>query len=348
MDADAKVSVILPPEEFAEDLEQRLGRANGNVYHRREGVDQVHDGQIMVRLKKKRYIVIDYGIVPSEADRQLAAVTSHISCPEGAGKQQCVTPECAKVGVPVLLYDSAPEETASLYLRSGLCFTCQRMLNEKRRTNRKRKDETPGGAYAYSSPAPSAKKMKVPPGAIIIPQPPPASGIKHHADGFGYSEIGEDLQAAVREAADSTNHLVAAAAGGDGSTTAVAVAAAVAAAEGASETAVTEAAVNAAVDATGILESGGETTMSPQDVSVAYEKAYASMSKGIFLLTQWKASWDAAIASAVAQETADAVASAAAVVAAGQDQNANMIPLLLAAEERKEAKEDKESEVIGV
>uniref|UniRef100_A0A7S4IU86 Uncharacterized protein n=1 Tax=Odontella aurita TaxID=265563 RepID=A0A7S4IU86_9STRA len=131
-----------PLEEFAEDIELKLGRANGNIYHRREGIESVHDGQIMVRLKKKRFIVIDYGIIPTAMDIAAASVYPQVSCPAGAGKQKCVTAECPKRGVPVLLYDSDPSEPASLYLRSGLCFTCQRILNEKRRTQRKRKSDS--------------------------------------------------------------------------------------------------------------------------------------------------------------------------------------------------------------
>jgi hypothetical protein len=68
-----QTSVILPIEEFAHDLEVKLGRANGNVHHRRPGVEGLHDGQIMVRLKKKRFIIIDYSIVPNAADIAAAA-----------------------------------------------------------------------------------------------------------------------------------------------------------------------------------------------------------------------------------------------------------------------------------
>lgn len=135
------ISILLPPEEYAEDLELRLGRANGNIYYRKTGVEGIHDGQVMVRLKKKRFVILDYSIIPTEEEIQLASIHPHIACPEGAGKRQCVTPGCQKVGVPVLLYDSDPTEPASLYLRSGLCFTCQRNLNEKRRTQRKRKSD---------------------------------------------------------------------------------------------------------------------------------------------------------------------------------------------------------------
>lgn len=150
--------VLLPLEDFAEDLEVRLGRANGNVYQRHTGVEGVHDGQVMVRLKKKRFIVIDYSIVPTASDLQAVSFNPHVHIPLGAGRTTCtgkipasggvaggggapVLIPCPKVGVPVLLYDSEPQEPASLYLRSGLCFTCQRNLNEKRRTQRKKPHE---------------------------------------------------------------------------------------------------------------------------------------------------------------------------------------------------------------
>lgn len=58
-------TILLRPEEFAHDADSRLGRANGNTYVRKPGVENVHDGQIMVRLKKKRFIIIDYGYNPN-------------------------------------------------------------------------------------------------------------------------------------------------------------------------------------------------------------------------------------------------------------------------------------------
>lgn len=111
------------PEELIEDAEAHLGKANGNVYQRRPGVEGVHDGQIMVRLKKKRFIVVDYSFEPTDEDIQIAAQTPNIKIFDGAGKRQCTMAKCNKVGVPVCLYDNEPNETDSLYLRSGLCFT---------------------------------------------------------------------------------------------------------------------------------------------------------------------------------------------------------------------------------
>jgi len=102
--ASGDTTVILPFEEFSVDLEHNLGRANGNCYQRKPGVPNAHDGQIMVRLKKKRFIVIDYSLIPTQADMACANVTPHIRCPPGAGQQQCSSSTCAKVGVPVCLF----------------------------------------------------------------------------------------------------------------------------------------------------------------------------------------------------------------------------------------------------
>ena len=307
--------------DFAEDLE-RLGRANGNIFARKPGVPNLHDGQIMVRLKKKRFILLDYSLIPTTADIALASVTPHLLCPNGAGKQKCIQPECTKVGVPVLLFDSDPEQPTSLYLRSGLCFTCQRILNEKRRTQRKRKSE-PGGTQASAGgmPTPEAytsqKRFRLAgeildlnPDAIIINGP--LDGTKHHGPGYEYREIGSDLQTITSDVSHETN------------------------------------ALSRAVTAAEPLRS-----VSPEDhtsILALYEKTFLSMSKGIFLLSQWKSSWDACVAAAAAEKQASeqqvmldgtsilatAVASAAAVAAAQQStpeaqqhsQNP-MIPLLL-------------------
>lgn len=83
-----------------------------------------------------------------------------------------------------------------------------------------------------------------------------------------------------------------------------------------------------------------EQSTNAGDINALYDKAYSALTRSIFLLSQWKTSWDAAIAAAVAQEgmadhgLADAVASAAAVAAAaatGDAQNSNVASLLLAA-----------------
>eukprot|EP00521_Asterionellopsis_glacialis_P018355 CAMPEP_0195306194 /NCGR_PEP_ID=MMETSP0707-20130614/37076_1 /TAXON_ID=33640 /ORGANISM="Asterionellopsis glacialis, Strain CCMP134" /LENGTH=396 /DNA_ID=CAMNT_0040370405 /DNA_START=248 /DNA_END=1438 /DNA_ORIENTATION=+ len=296
----AENRVILPtPEEFAPDENLRLGRANGNVYQRKPGVDGVHDGQIMVRLKKKRFIVVDYSLAPEDAPETAVM-------PEGAGKQKCITPECTKVGIPICLFDSEPSEPASLYMRSGLCFTCQRILNEKRRTQRKRKTDDGSDGTPHSK-----KKAKLASGEIIDLAPDavivngPVGDAKPHGEAYGFHEIGVDLQTCVQEAAQDTERLVTAS----------------------------------------------------EDITALYDKASGSVKKSLYLLSQWKGSWDAAIAAAVAQETvndaglADAVASAAAVVAAAglesQENSANMIALLSAAEAKGDNGEVKKDDDTG-
>jgi len=146
-------SILIRPEEYVEDEIRRLGKSNGNHYVRKAGVDGVHNGQIMIRLKSKRYIIIDYGITPSEYDHELVQHHSHISIPPGAGQTLCKTVDCPRVGVPVLLYDSEPHEPMSLYMSGGLCFNCQRALNEKRRTlrNKRKANGQPVSADSLSS-----------------------------------------------------------------------------------------------------------------------------------------------------------------------------------------------------
>ena len=144
-------SILIRPEEYVEDEIRRLGKSNGNHYVRKAGVDGVHNGQIMIRLKSKRYIIIDY--TPSEYDHELVQHHSHISIPPGAGQTLCKTVDCPRVGVPVLLYDSEPHEPMSLYMRGGLCFNCQRALNKKRRTlrNKRKANGQPVSADSLSS-----------------------------------------------------------------------------------------------------------------------------------------------------------------------------------------------------
>lgn len=263
--------VVFPVEEFVEDADARLGRANGNMFVRIPGIPNVHDGQILVRLKKKRFVALDYGIVPTPSDMAVASETRHINCPNGAGKQKCCTPTCPKVGVPVLLFDSEPEEPTPLYLRSGLCFTCQRNLNEKRRTQRKRKGEedVDGDHLTQSIPASSrAKKnqgesdykrfkindniLDLNPDAIIINGP--LEGTRRYQEpGYEYSEIAVDIQACLEESVSDLQQL--------------------------------------------LLISSSETPATAtvernSDIVRSYEKAFLSLSKTIFLVNQWKASWD--------------------------------------------------------
>lgn len=124
---------------FEDIAERHLGKANGNVYHVRPANNgnenfPPNDGVLMVRLKKKRFIVLDYSLG--------AYSGKHKAEPQSQNRIPiCITSDCPKVGIPSLTYDSGDptESGVSLYLRSGLCFTCQRNLNEKRRTSKKRK-----------------------------------------------------------------------------------------------------------------------------------------------------------------------------------------------------------------
>ncbi|KAL7465403.1 hypothetical protein ACHAXS_005724 [Conticribra weissflogii] len=84
-------------------------------------------------------VVTDQGYVPSQKDVEYAEFNSHVSIPEGAGVKKCNNRKCNKIGVPVMLYDSDPNEVPSLYLRSGLCFGCQKKWNEEKRQTYTRK-----------------------------------------------------------------------------------------------------------------------------------------------------------------------------------------------------------------
>jgi len=356
------VQIVLPLEEFAEDLDLRLGRANGNIYQRRAGIEGVHDGQVMVRLKKKRFIVIDYGIVPNELDLQAAAMSPNINVPLGGGVTKCtgkVASEpggplvpCKKIGMPVLLYDSEPDQPPSLYLRSGLCFTCQRNLNEKRRTQRKRPADRAnhqaaakvtanaqqsqaaflaaqkeGFSLGGPVPLPGAttnlpgmqtvriggigsqtslvgagttgrvnatphhrvlmavtnghKKIKLAhtnqplilaPDAIILNGPPDNHSCKSVRAGHGFAEIGADLNVEVHQSLQSAQALL------------------------------------HSVNTPEMIQQGIPPP-TPDDISRTYDQAFYSLSKSLYLLVQWKTSWDAAIASAMQQEVHNTVAS---------------------------------------
>ncbi|KAG7363799.1 hypothetical protein IV203_027160 [Nitzschia inconspicua] len=323
-DSNDNVQVILPLEDFAEDLEKRLGRANGNIYHRRSGIPGVHDGQVMVRLKKKRFIVIDYSIVPNEADYHYAAMSPYIRCPEGAGTAICSVSDCNKVGVPVLLYDSEPHEPQSLYLRSGLCFTCQRNLNEKRRTQRKKPIVDKDGNIILPPPSSSSSSKKqrannsgttaavstasgyasalvdsaplVPyhqvlmavtsgnkriklahtnepltlaQDAIILNGPPDPTCKSAHT-GHGFSEIGIDLARIAKESLESTQALVHA--------------------------------VDPSSNSNVQQQHHDHHSHFPptsEDIARLYETSFAGLCKSLYLLTQWKESWDAAMAAAI-------------------------------------------------
>ncbi len=260
-------SALLLPEEFADDANTRLGRANGNTYQRKPAITNVHDGQIMVRLKKKRFIILDYGYTPNNHDHFIARTTPHMSIPHGAGQTKCATMGCPRIGVPVLLYDSEPHEPMSLYLRGGLCFSCQRNLNEKRRTQRKRKgevDEQPvdddpiTNGQVPPSIIPEASNStrykyndqiaELNPDAIVINCP--VTGTRTHGPDYGCHEIGNDLLRTVSKLSQETLSLMQ-------------------------------------------YTSEDPAFSSPESINAQYQQAFLSASRATFLLTQWKASYDA-------------------------------------------------------
>jgi len=310
----------------------------------------------MVRLKRKRFIILDYSLAPSARDIAAAALSPQLMCPNGAGKQQCVNPECTKVGVPSMLYDSDPEQPSSLYLRSGLCFSCQRILNEKRRTQRKRKSDVAnhsngggpngsggaggagrhlhhhhhhhldgtmttttttdangnplnnGGGYnltldqqhqpsthhqlPHHPPPPKRFRLHgeildLNPDAIIINGP--LEGTRHHEPGYEYPEISVDLRAITDDAAEKTAKLSVGVLGLSPST--IITAEELLDVGGGSGVGMSEADAHAVISARDELLSN-------------YESIFLGMSKGIFLLSQWKASWDATVAATAADKVA--------------------------------------------
>jgi hypothetical protein len=230
-------------------------------------------------------------------------------------------------------------------------------LNEKRRTQRKRASDIGPSSVLYAV-GPGQKKIKLNGQTVelesdaIILNGPPIDGAKSVRDGFSFHEIGIDLSTNLGNAVRDTDRLVNAVSSNTtttttatneegGATDSVADMAA-RAAEAVNVITAEEAATNAAVDVA--VEASNS-----EDIPALYDKAFNSLSKSIYLLSQWKQSWDSVIAAAVAQETVadqslvDAVASAAAVAAAaasdGQD---NMASLLLAADQRKDGGEKQE------
>ncbi|KAL3781129.1 hypothetical protein HJC23_001436 [Cyclotella cryptica] len=262
--------LLLSPQDFAHDAEQRLGRANGNTYQRRPAVDNVHDGQIMVRLKKKRFIIIDYGIVPTPQDLMHVEAVPYVVVPEGAGQRLCATRNCPRIGVPVQLYDSEPNEPASLYLRGGLCFSCQRNLNEKRRTQRKRKSDCIDTNHSHPTATQQQQQheqqqqqppryrlhgslLDLNPDAVIINGP--IEGTRARGPDYQYPRIGQDLLHLVTEIHRSSHTLL-----------------------------------NTAYR----MQNSGSvgTAGSIAAVNGAFQNTFRDLSRATYLITQWKASWD--------------------------------------------------------
>lgn len=262
--------------DFSYDLEHNLGRANGNSYQRVPGIENVHDGQIMVRLQKKRFIVIDYSIIPNPADVVAAQSNPHVQIPPGAGVQKCATANCNKIGTPVCIFDSEPDEPTSLYVRSGLCFACQRALNEKRRSKNKRKtdvstEQDVSNVTAMSSQ--TLKKCRVQ-GEIIDLN---VEHVRSRGRGYEYDNIIIDIDKSNTDLLKKTMDL-----------------------------------------SRMMIIYGQQGTLSSHynEIEDLYQSAFSSASKSIFLLNQWKNSFDDAINAIspnIVAEASDAVASAAAM-----------------------------------
>ena len=275
-------SILLDPAELAQDVEHHLGKANGNTYRRQPSVENVHDGQLMVRLKKKRFIIIDYGYVPNATDHEMIRNNPYVTIPEGAGTKKCKEKTCNRIGVPVLLYDSEPDQPPSLYIRTGLCYCCQRNLNEKRRTQRKRKSDgrpigevriggiscasicsVPSSGYmsgrASSSGYMSGRTsrftqadtpVQLSPDAMVINCP--VEGTSPHSPTYRCPEIGSDLLRITKELSGETSAIV----------------------------------------QHSRKRQEGEESSAPETIEQQYKKAFKSAQKATFLLTQWKASYD--------------------------------------------------------
>lgn len=196
------------------------------------------------------------------------------------------------VGIPVCVYDAEPDEPLPLYMRSGLCFLCQRNLNEERRTDRKRPPKEsgnePGILYAIG---PTGKKLKISGNTIQLKDDAiiingAVKGIRPCVADYGFREIAPELKDMVQEATDNTTLLLDAF-GGDNPES-------------------TEA----------------EPGLSVADFNEMYDKAFQSLHRSLFLLTQWKASYDT---------KSTATASASAVAGKSNDPDDKMAPLLFAA-----------------
>eukprot|EP00977_Amphora_coffeiformis_P018176 scaffold6271_cov171-Amphora_coffeaeformis.AAC.2 len=277
--------------QFERDASTNLGNANGNIFVSKPGIPKQHDGQVFVRLKKKRFVVLDYTIQPNETDMATASGVAHMEIPSGAGKTQCITKDCHKVGVPVKLYDSNPEDSVSLYLRSGLCFECQRKhaliawclvayaiysmwygysygrsvvsqifrfcvvsLNEKRRVDRRKRPHE-GAQLLYSIASPSQKKFKIN-GGDVFELKDDAIIVNGSIKGVKLADEGHSPQDIAVDLQDMLRE--------------------------------------STFETERLLTAAGNPGPDPMvdNIHGLYEKAFTAMNKAIFLMTQWKAAYD--------------------------------------------------------
>lgn len=210
------------------------------------------------------------------------------------------------------------------------------------------RDSQPSLIYAIG---PSNKKFKIDGGTIHLKNDAiiingAVEGTKHFEEGYGFQEIGYDLLSLTQEAARETVRLVNAV---NGNTATAAVEAV--AALGPPDHDYRPSGSNSLEQ-----RGSGVPPATNEDINALYYKTFQSMNKSIFLLSQWKSSWESTMSAAsntVADASlAEAVASAAAVVAAassstslagpeadqGQDQNnPSMVSLLLAADKSNDS-----------
>ena len=166
--------------------------------------------------------------------------------------------------MPVQLYDSDPSEPPSLYLRGGLCFSCQRTLNEKRRTQRKRKsdavDEEGGSLHHPPTNASNQQRYRLNgsvldlnPDAVIINGP--IEGTRTRGPDYPFPRIGQDLVHLVNEITRGTNALF-----------------------------------HTAYHAQQMRTLGSPASVA--QINGLFQSTFRDMSRATYLITQWKASWD--------------------------------------------------------
>ena len=280
--------------DFLHDAQHVLGRANGNLHRRIPPVPGVHDGQVMVRLKKKRFVVLDYTM----------------------GKTQCTVPSCTKVGVPQCLYDShaVTGEPTSLYQRSGLCFDCQRNLNEKRRADRRKSGTANASATTTTNRRPTQDMDETQQVRSWNPAATTTTTIRHlqqsrtlppsakrpkwnHSHGTSSTttlipssgttvqQVGDDVLFWTRQGLDHVTQLIQSS---GGSTTQ-------------DSTVVPEGTTNTSLSSS-LGDGGPLTSLPPSDdtiVSSLYEQASRSLNQALLVLDQWKTVWDASTTSRI-------------------------------------------------
>jgi len=114
--------------------------------------------------------------------------------------------------------------------------------------------------------AQSNQPLVLAPDAIILNGPPDNHSCKSVRTGHGFAEIGVDLQVETHQSLNAVQTLL------------------------------------HSVGANEMIQ--GIPPPTPEDISRQYDNAFYSLSKSLYLLVQWKTSWDSAISAAVAQEAA--------------------------------------------